>query len=299
VFQVDVAILDRFYAELRRRGRKDGKPMSPSSVRDVHAILSGALGRAVAWGWRSDNPAERAVLPPARKPRITPPAVEAAARLLEAAAEDDAGLGLFLRLAVILGARRGELRGLRWSRVDPEHGEVLVARGVIYVPGEPLIERDTKTYGERRVALDPATLELLRAHRERAEVAAEEFGVSLPADAYVFSRSPDGLVPMRPDGMSHRFAKLRKRLGVTCRLHDLRHFMVTQLVASGMDVRTIAGRAGHGDGGRMTLGTYAHFQRARDQQAAELLAELVASDADGASAEDDVSETATAADHPH
>jgi integrase len=84
-------------------------------------------------------------------------------------------------------------------------------------------------------------------------------------------------MPIRPDGVSHRFVKLAARLGVRCRLHDLRHFMVMQLMSAGVDVRTVAGRAGHSDGGRMTLGTYAHFQRAQDRQAAELMDRLLAS----------------------
>src|SRR5262245_28058414 len=176
-------------------------------------------------------------------------------RLLETALEEDPALGLYLRLAVIVGARRGELCGLRWNRVDLDHAELLLDRGIIYVPGEGLIEQDTKTHVGRRVAVDARTVELLRTHRVRAARLALEVGISLPADAYVFSRTVDGSIPMRPDGMSHRFAKVRDRLGFTGRLHDLRHFMVTQLVAAGVDVRTVAGRAGHGDGGRMTLGT--------------------------------------------
>jgi hypothetical protein len=36
-------------------------------------------------------------------------------------------------------------------------------------------------------------------------------------------------------------------------------------------VRTVSGRAGHRDGGRTTLGTYAHFQAAQDRTAAELM----------------------------
>jgi integrase len=148
--------------------------------------------------------------------------------------------------------------------------------GVIYVPGRPLIDQDrTKNYTKRRVAVGPATLELLRAHRvEQAKIALAS-GVPLAPDAYVFSHQPDGSKPIRPDGVSHRFAKLAQRLGVRCRLHDLRHFMVTQLVAAGVDVRTVAGRAGHVDGGRTTLGTYAHFQHAQDRHAAELLEGLL------------------------
>jgi integrase len=60
---------------------------------------------------------------------------------------------------------------------------------------------------------------------------------------------------------------------VRARLHDLRHFMVTRLVAGGVDWRTVSGRAGHADG-HMTLGTYAHFQQAQDRHAAEFMDRL-------------------------
>ena len=62
--------LDVFYSGLvRDRG------LSPSSVRQVHAVLRGALGQAVRWGWIPTNPAATAS-PPKRRPReITPPAM--------------------------------------------------------------------------------------------------------------------------------------------------------------------------------------------------------------------------------
>ena len=97
---------------------------------------------------------------------------------------------------------------------------------------------------------------------------------SLPPDAYVFSQRADGSKPASPDGVTHRFQQLATRLGVRARLHDLRHFMVTQLVAGGVDWRTVSGRAGHADG-HMTLGTYAHFQQAQDRQAAVFMDRLL------------------------
>jgi hypothetical protein len=167
-------------------------------------------------------------------------------------------------------------RQMRNGQPPMRPGEVLIDSGVIYVPGRPLIDQDrTKNYTRRRVAVGPAALELLRAHRVEQAKAALAAGVSLAPDAYVFSHQPDGSKPIRPDGVSHRFAKLAQRLGVRCRLHDLRQFMVTHLVAAGVDVRTVAGRAGHVDGGRTTLSTYAHFQHAQDRHAAELLEGLL------------------------
>jgi integrase len=100
-------------------------------------------------------------------------------------------------------------------------------------------------------------------------------GVSLSADAYVFSHEADGSRPIRPGGVTQRFTALARRLGVQCRLHDLRHFLVTQLISAGVDVRTVSGRVGHRDGGPTTLGSYAHFQAAQDRTAAELMEGLI------------------------
>jgi len=273
--RLDAATLDAFYAHLRKRGGKGGRPMAASSVHQVHAILSGALNRAVVWGWTAHNPARLATPPSIERTDLQPPAVEDAARLLAVALAEDPELGLFLRLAVMLGARRGELCALRWSDVDLDQGEVLIAGGIVRVPGKSLVDKATKTHAKRRVALGADTVELLRAHRLTQAKNALAFGTTLALDAYVFSHDPDGSTPINPDGITHRFRRLARRLGVRCRLHDLRHFMVTQLVAGGVDWRTVAGRAGHADG-HMTLSTYAHFQQAQDRQAAEFMDRLLA-----------------------
>jgi integrase len=251
-----------------------GWSLSASAVREVHTVLSGAFRQAVVWGWAGHNPAKLATPPGAGKAGVSPPVGGEVARLLKTAMAEDPELGLFLRLAVVLGARRGELVGLKWRDVDLDAGAVLIASGVVRIAGRPLLDKDTKTHAKRRVAIGGDTVELLRAHRLRQAETALACGASLPPDAYVFSRAADASTPISPDGVTHRFGKLAARLGVRTRLHDLRHFMVTQLVAGGVDWRTVSGRVGHADG-HMTLGTYAHFQQAQDRQAAEFMDELL------------------------
>ena len=58
------------------------------------------------------------------------------------------------------------------------------------------------------------------------------------------------------------------------RLHDLRHFAATQLLAAGVDVRTVAGRLGHANP-TVTLNVYAAWLPERDMAAAEALGALV------------------------
>jgi integrase len=174
----------------------------------------------VAWGWIPHNPARLATPPSVPRSEVAPPPVEQVAGLLATALERNPRLGLFLRLAVVLGARRGELCALRWHHVDLDRGEVLLERGVVYVSRQPLIDKATKTRSKRRLALDTGTVGLLRAHRERSEQVARDLGLTLPASAYVFSREPDGSRPIAPTLVSHQFASLARSLGVRCRLHE-------------------------------------------------------------------------------
>jgi integrase len=123
-----------------------GWPVSASALREVHSVLSGAFEQAVVWGWTTHNPARLATPPAAGRVEAVPPDAEGVARLLTTAMNQDPELGLFLRLAVVLGARRSELIALKWRDVDLDAGQVLIASGVGRVAGQPLIDKDTKTH---------------------------------------------------------------------------------------------------------------------------------------------------------
>jgi integrase len=89
--------------------------------------------------------------------------------------------------------------------------------------------------------------------------------------AHVFSLTPDGAAPLLPDSVTQRYRRLAKRLGLSTTFHGLRHFSATQLLAAGVDLRTVAGRLGHGGGGATTLRVYAAFVGDADRRAAALL----------------------------
>ena len=70
--------------------------------------------------------------------------------------------------------------------------------------------------------------------------------------------------------------RLRARIGLEdVRLHDLRHFVATQLLGAGVDVRTVAGRLGHRNAAT-TLNVYAHFLEQSDREAAEVIGSVIA-----------------------
>ncbi|HET9871928.1 MAG TPA: tyrosine-type recombinase/integrase [Propionibacteriaceae bacterium] len=311
--ELEVEVLDSFYAELRRcRDHCDGRrqiqhridgvhecdehpaapcaPADPEScracsrmcqqhvcrgladgtVRKIHWILSGALDRAVVWKWISVNPAEHAAKPPLPHPEPRPPTAEEASRLVQHAWSADPDWGALVWLMMTTGARRGEICGLRWSHVALDSGVITISR-TIYVDRGQLREKDTKTHQQRRVVLDAETVAVLTGHRQRAEERAALLGETLSSDRYVFTNDPLSRDPRRPDGVSQRYERLAKSLKINTTLKDMRHYNATELINSGVDVRTVAGRLGHGGGGSTTLRVYTAWLSEADQRAARTI----------------------------
>ena len=73
----------------------------------------------------------------------------------------------------------------------------------------------------------------------------------------------------RSGSMSDR--RLAEKLGLESHLHELRHYSATELLTAGVDLRTIAGRLGHG-AGTTTLRHFAAWVAAADQRAASVVA---------------------------
>jgi integrase len=261
--------LDQLYYGLTNR-----VGLASATVRQIHAIIRRALRQAVLWGWVATNPAVNATPPRLTKPDLSPPNVEQVAELLHAASELDPELGNFLHLAATTGARRGELCALRWNNIDTGLRTLTIERSIIEVLGG-ILEKDTKTHASRRISTDEGTLAVLEAQRNLATERASAIGLKVQDDAYVFSREPDGQIAWNPGAVTKRFTILRRTLGFEeIRLHDLRHFAATRLMAAGVPVRTVSGRLGHANPST-TLSVYSHFVEASDQEAANVMGRLV------------------------
>jgi integrase len=269
------AQLDHFYAKLRESGGQDGKPLSAATVRQAHAILRRALQQGVRWGWISTNPASMASPPRVRAQHLDPPDPANVIKMIKAATEIDADFGCYLLVAATTGARRGELCGLQWRDIDLEDRTATISRSVVEAAHSQIVAKDTKTHSTRRIALDEATADMLVEHHERCQERAKACGTEVPPSAYVFSSDPNGLRPWAPNDVTKDFIRLRNRVGLpNVRLHDLRHFAATRLLAAGVSVRTVSGRLGHANAAT-TLGVYAHFVEESDREAAEKLGALL------------------------
>jgi integrase len=241
----------------------------------VHAILRRALQQGVKWEWIATNPAMLATTPKVRQFKVDPPNPEAVMKLIEAASKEDPDFACFLVLAATTGARRGELCALRWSAINFEDETLTIASAVVEGVHSRLFEKDTKTHGSRKIAIDDFTLATLRAQLERCEERALSCDSILIRESFVFSPDPDGRRPAAPNDVTKEFMRLRDRSGLeSVRLHDFRHFAATRLLSAGVSVRTVSGRLGHASAS-MTLGVYAHFLEVSDRDAAEKLGSMI------------------------
>jgi integrase len=263
--------LDDLYSGLSARG------LSPRTVRICHTVVRQSLERGRRWGLIARSPAVDATPPRQVRKEVAPPTLDQVRQLIDAARDDDPEFGTYLWLLAATGCRRGEACALRWSDVELEQGELRIRRSIASVDGRTY-EKSTKTHQSRRLALDPATLDELRAHRLRMRERCLALGSSLASDAFVFS-DLEGR-PWRPDVCTNRFGRLRQRLDLTSvRLHDFRHFVATVLGNGGVPIATISSRLGHRDTAT-TLNIYTHALPATDQLAAAYLGSLLARESD-------------------
>ena len=174
-----------------RCGPHQCNPLTATTVRHIHFILSGAFKRAVRWRWVATNPLAQAEPPRRPRPNPRPPSAEQAARILNKA-WDDPDWATLLWVAMTSGARRGELCAVRWSWVnfEPARETMWLQRG-IRKSDAGWVEGDLKTHQQRRIALDAETVVVLRTAGtvRRAGGGAR---IALPEDAYVFGGDADG-----------------------------------------------------------------------------------------------------------
>lgn len=256
-------VLDRLYSKLRDQ-------YAERTVRQAHAIISGACSVGVKWAWLVTNPARDASPPSLANltAAMAPPEPADARRFLLALSSEDPDLMMFLRGSAIIGGRRGEMCGLRWSDFDLDAGGVVVARSLVPLKKGAVAEKPPKSGKPRVVALDPTSTLMFTGYRAAAQRRDDALGGWDP-NGYVFTVA-DGR-PWHPDHATGRYRRAAKRHKIKARLHDWRHYAATQMLDAGIPAKTVADRLGHANP-NVTLNVYAHSIPATDRLAADALA---------------------------
>ncbi|MCC6341321.1 MAG: site-specific integrase [Bryobacterales bacterium] len=182
--------------------------------------------------------------------------LEEKGRLLEATSEMRSPLiQVFVRVALLTGMRAGEITGVVWRQVDFPHRVLTVGRA------------KTSSGTGRQIPMNQDLFEVLKAH---AEWFTARFGATDPEHFLFPFGKPMPADPSRPiTDITSGWDILRKKAGVRCRLHDLRHTAATKMAEAGVPESTMLSLLGHMS--RAMLERYSHIRMAAKRSAVEAL----------------------------
>lgn len=152
----------------------------------------------------------------------------------------------FVALCAFAGLRLGEAAAVQVRDIDFLRRSLTVTRQVQRVNGGAVDIRPPKYGSERVVHLPSEVVEMLSRH--------------VPArgdDGWLFIGEPGQ--PPHQNTVGYRWRSTLDRAGLkSIRLHDLRHFYASGLIAAGCDVVTVQRALGHASA-TTTLNTYSHL----------------------------------------
>lgn len=286
---INAQVVESLYAEIRRRREAQGFRCGNTTLHGYHVMLKALFKKAVDYDLILRNPCERVTVPKIDKQERKSLTAEEAEKLLgqidkaeqEAYADlaakeerrharggDERGsVGLMVqvsrclvvRVGLASGMRQGEILRTTWGNVDMRDGAIVIP------------EAKTEA-GKRTVSLDAETMAHLRKWKRVQASLLATLGIEQGEGTPVFCDSVGGLIDTPNFGGWWR--KFRKTAGFpSLRFHELRHTQATQLLANGVDVKTVQARLGHSDAS-LTLNWYAHAVPENDRRAAQLIGEL-------------------------
>jgi integrase len=270
------AHIDNLYADLLR-GSDGKRPLAPSSVRRVHAVLHAGLEEAVRSDLIPRNPAAHANKPKVKQEEIEPLDTEQALTLLNAA-RGDRFEALYV-LCLTAGLRQGEALGLKWRSVDLDSGTLRVERQLQRRRGENgepgrLEFSEPKNASRRKIGLPLRAVRALQEHHERQLKEKRDAGPLYEDQGLVFASQYGG--PLDAQNIVNRYFKpLLQRTGLPqIRFHDLRHSCLSLLAQRGEPIRDLQALAGHATAA-FTLQRYTHHYDASARRTAAAMDETL------------------------
>lgn len=223
--------VQRWVNQMAKQGKK------PKTIANAHGLLNATLAAYLP------EMALHTTLPQRVKPEINIPTEAELQKILETAKGTKYELPIML--AVWLGLRASEIRGLRWADIDGEYIEI--RRAIVQGEDGP-VEKGTKTYSGKRVLhLPPYIADLIQAQ----------------------DHGQGHIVNLSGHAMYNGFERICEKAGVPhFRFHDLRHANASIMLALGIPDKYAQERMGHATN-NMLKTVYQHTMREESERVAE------------------------------
>lgn len=255
VSKLDGDIVESFIDEL-----KDNEDIAQRTKKHIFRILSSALKKGKRYGIK-DGIMDDIEAPRVEKTEIEYWSLEETRSFLQSLNSKNHSIPFYIALAT--GMRRGEIMGLRWSRVNFDNQTISVTHqlkqdedkeGNIEWVLSPQLK--TKT-SYRTIKIDDDTMDLIKAHKKQQEKDKMKVGPDYGNKDMVCATSIGGY--MKPTYLRTVFNRTIKYSGVKrISFHGLRHTHATLLLSDGVHPKIVQERLGH-TSIETTLDTYSHI----------------------------------------
>lgn len=252
---------------------RDTRPLSAKTQLEYHRFIHTVLDQAEREMIVPYNAAAKATPPKVERKEVNYFQAEEVTAILDALETEPIKWRLFTHLLLVTGCRRGEIVGLRWSKVDFEKRQIRIDTQLLYTPERGIYENATKTGDTRLLSLPAETMDLFREYRAWYNELRLMNGDRWQNSGFVFVRD-DGR-PMQPDSIGSWLTRFYKRHNLPkINPHAFRHTVASVLIHNGTDVVSVSKRLGHARTST-TTDIYAHIMQEADQQASECIADAL------------------------
>jgi integrase len=258
--RLKVAAVDRNdIQKLHDRISAAGKKRRANAIK---SLVSCIFNQAIVWGLRAPhtNPAELVRSNPehGRERYLTTEEIARLVEVLERWRPKRPDSVDAIKLALLTGARRGEIAGMTWGDVDLRTGIWTKLAG------------QTKQRRLHRVPLNEAAIAVLQTRKAELDAKSGARVVQLRAD-FVFR---GGGSKTHCNLLERDWAVIRAAAGIEdVRFHDLRHSYASMLVGEGLSLPIIGKMLGHSK--PATTARYAHLADKPLRDAAEIVGRIV------------------------
>lgn len=244
--------------------------LAPTTIDTRFTIIRGAFRAAVADRLIPSDPTIGVVLPRMRKAEaaMSIPTNADVALLLTAAEprtrpKSRPGFTAYVALCAFAGLRRGEALGVQVGDIDflartlrvtrqiqrAKAADIKTRKNLVEaVAGITVLTRPPKYESERTIYLPDELVAILAEHVRQHTPDGEP-------SRWLFD---EGGKPWHDNLADYRWRSTRTDAGLTFKLHELRHYFASGLIAAGCDVVTVQRAMGHASA-TTTLSTYAHL----------------------------------------
>lgn len=218
--------------------------LQATTIKTRYVMVRAVFRAAVADKVTAGDPTDRVTLPRTRRAEaaMVIPTDAEVGRLVAAAAGE---MRAYVALCAFAGLRLGEASAVKVGDVDFLRKRLSIERQ-IQRDGTGGREAPPKWGSERVVYLPDELVTIVSRHV--AEYPPAEDGWLFHADGAAWIDNK----------VTYRWRQIRKTAGLTTKLHSLRHYFASGLIAQGCDVATVQRALGHASA-TTTLNTYSHL----------------------------------------